>query len=142
MRSGAGGLPVHRAGHRVRRSDQHPHSGAADPALNSAQTVFTSTTVTTEKLTATRPDVVFVSNNSQIAAKTTELGIPTLQLIFQNFDDLKKVVTTTADVLGPDAQAQSLQVQWAATLLHPELFTELNMVAVAKNFYTRFRTTT
>jgi iron complex transport system substrate-binding protein len=78
-----------------------------DPALNNAQTVFTSTTVTTEKLTAARPDVVFVSNNSQLAAKTTELGIPTLQLIFQNFDDLKKVVTTTADVLGPDAQAQA-----------------------------------
>jgi iron complex transport system substrate-binding protein len=51
--------------------------------------------------------VVFVSNNSQLAAKTTEPGIPTLQLIFQNFDDLKKVVTTTADVLGPDAQAQA-----------------------------------
>lgn len=80
---------------------------AINPALNGAPTVFTSTTVTTEKLTATRPDVVFVSNNNQLAAKTTELGIPTLQLIFQNFDDLKKVVSTTADVLGPDAQARA-----------------------------------
>lgn len=78
-----------------------------NPGLKSVPTVFTTTTVTTEKLTAARPDVVFVSNNSQLAAKTTELGIPTLQLIFQNFDDLKKVVTTTADVLGPDAQARA-----------------------------------
>lgn len=77
------------------------------PALNNAQTVFTSTTVTTEKLTQSRPDLVFISSNPQVAAKTIELGIPTVQLIFQNFGDLKKVVTTTADVLGPAAQTQA-----------------------------------
>jgi choline dehydrogenase len=51
--------------------------------------------------------VLFVSDPSQFAAKTTEVGIPTLQLIFQSFDGLKKVVATTADVLGPAAQAQA-----------------------------------
>jgi iron complex transport system substrate-binding protein len=78
-----------------------------NPSLNKAQTAFTNSTVNLETLTAVRPDVLFVSDPSQFAAKTTEVGIPTLQLIFQSFDGLKKVVATTADVLGPAAQAQA-----------------------------------
>lgn len=78
-----------------------------DPALNKAQTVFTSTTVNIETLTAIRPDVLFVSDPTQYVAKTTEVGIPTVQLIFQTFEGLKRVVATTADVLGPAAQAQA-----------------------------------
>ena len=77
------------------------------PALKRSETVFTSTTVSTEKLTQARPDVVFVPTDNQVTAKTTELGLPTAQLNFQDFDDLKKVVATTADVLGPDARAQA-----------------------------------
>lgn len=78
-----------------------------DPALSEAQTVFTSTTVNLGKLVQTRPDVLFTDQNDQMAAKTAELRIPTVQLAFQTYDGLKKVVTSTADVLGPAAQAQA-----------------------------------
>jgi iron complex transport system substrate-binding protein len=77
------------------------------PALNQARTVFTNTTVTTEKLTQARPDVLFTDKSTQIGAKTTELGIPTVQLGFQTYGDLRKMVATTADVLGPDARKQA-----------------------------------
>jgi iron complex transport system substrate-binding protein len=78
-----------------------------DPALSKAQTVFTDTTVNIEKLNQTRPDVLFTDDALQTAAKTTELGIPTVQLGFQTYQGLKNVVTITADVLGPSAQAQA-----------------------------------
>jgi iron complex transport system substrate-binding protein len=78
-----------------------------DPALRQARTVFTATTEDTDRLVETRPDVLFNDVGTQDQAKTTELGIPTLQLGFQTFDDLKKVVGTTADVLGPAATAQA-----------------------------------
>jgi iron complex transport system substrate-binding protein len=77
-----------------------------DPALHQAQTVCTNT-VNIEALARQHPDVLFGADPTPFAAKTTAVGIPTLQLIFQNFAGLKKVVTTTADVLGPSAQAQA-----------------------------------
>ncbi|HEX4102436.1 MAG TPA: ABC transporter substrate-binding protein [Pseudonocardiaceae bacterium] len=78
-----------------------------DPALRQAQTVFTNTTVNAEALAQTHPDVVFADKSTQIAAKTPKLGIPIVQLGFQTYADLKQVVATTADVLGPAAQAQA-----------------------------------
>ncbi|HEY3896302.1 MAG TPA: ABC transporter substrate-binding protein [Pseudonocardiaceae bacterium] len=79
-----------------------------DPTLTKAQTVFTTnSTVNLEALARLRPDVVFASDPAPFAAQTTAAGFPTLQLIFQTFADLKKVVATTAEVLGPAAQAQA-----------------------------------
>lgn len=79
-----------------------------DPTLNKAQTVFTTnSTVNLEALARLRPDVVFASDPAPFAPQTTAAGFPTLQLIFQTFADLKKVVATTAEVLGPAAQAQA-----------------------------------
>ncbi|WP_261561694.1 ABC transporter substrate-binding protein [Frankia tisae] len=77
------------------------------PALRQAKTVFTSTTANTEELLTTHPDVLFNNTGTQIQAKTTSVGVPTLQLAFQTFDGLKKVVNTTADVLGPAARTQA-----------------------------------
>lgn len=77
------------------------------PALRKAPTAFTGNTVNIETLTAARPDVLFASDSTQFAARTADAGIPTLQLIFQSFDGLKKVVDTTAGVLGPAAQDQA-----------------------------------
>lgn len=78
-----------------------------NPALRGAQTVFTNSTANTEQLTQARPDVLFTDKSTQIAAKTTELGIPTVQLGFQNYPDLKRMVTSTADVLGGPARDQA-----------------------------------
>lgn len=78
-----------------------------DPSLSQAQTVFTSTTANLGKLVQARPDVLFTESSDQMAAKTSELRIPTVQLDFKTYDGLKQVVATTADVLGPAAQAQA-----------------------------------
>ncbi|MCH3964787.1 MAG: ABC transporter substrate-binding protein [Clostridium sp.] len=74
------------------------------PDMDKAKTIFTNTTVNTETLAQLKPDVLFMPTESKLLAKTKELGIPTVQLIFQNYDDLKKVVNTTAQVLGGDAK--------------------------------------
>ena len=89
-----------------------------DPALRNAPTAFTDSTVNTEQLTQTRPDVLFADKSTEIAAKSAELGIPTVQLGFQNYPDLKKMVTSTAEVLGPQAvpQAQAYNAYLDATL--------------------------
>ncbi|WP_446898649.1 ABC transporter substrate-binding protein [Clostridium sp. LBM24168] len=74
------------------------------PDMDKAKTIFTNTTVNTETLAQLKPDVLFIPTDSKLLAKTKELGIPTVQLIFQNYNDLKKVVNTTAQVLGGDAK--------------------------------------
>jgi iron complex transport system ATP-binding protein len=58
------------------------------PSLDNAATVFTTSTVSTEKLIQARPDVLFSDKSTQIGASTSELGIPTVQLGFQTYDDL------------------------------------------------------
>ncbi|OSY37753.1 MULTISPECIES: ABC transporter substrate-binding protein [Pseudonocardia] len=78
------------------------------PSLDRVPTVFTNSTVSTEELLQTRPDVLFTDRGTQIAAKTDELGIPTVQLGFQNYPDLKQMVSTTAEVLGGDAPARAV----------------------------------
>ncbi len=78
-----------------------------NPALAQAKTVFTTTTANTEELLNTHPDVLFNNTGTQDQAKAASAGIPTVQLAFQTFDGLKKVVTTTADVLGPEARTQA-----------------------------------
>lgn len=79
------------------------------PQMSKAKTIFTTTTVNTDSLAQLKPDLLFISTNPQLLAKTKELGIPTVQLIFQNYSDLQKVVTTTAQTLGGKAPAKAKQ---------------------------------
>lgn len=99
------------AGDRITATVLTPKSApwlyVVNPALHDAQTVFTNSTANTELLTQARPDVLFTDKSTQMAAKTSELGIPTVALGFQNYPDLKKMVTGTADVLGGDARQQA-----------------------------------
>ncbi|BBN99969.1 ABC transporter substrate-binding protein [Sporolactobacillus terrae] len=88
---------------------QYPWLYKVFPEMNKAQTLFTQTTVNTEQLAAQKPDIIFTSVNPQFVSKTKELKIPTMQLIFQNYNDLKKVITTTAQALGGDAQNKADQ---------------------------------
>ena len=78
-----------------------------DPALARAQTVFTNSTVNTEALLADHPDVLFTDKGTSIGRQTQTSGIPTVALGFQTYPELKNMVTTTAEVLGPGAQAQA-----------------------------------
>lgn len=91
----------------VLKRDAAPWLYVVQPSLQNAPTVFTNSTVNTEQLLQTRPDVLFVDKSSQLAAKTGEIGIPTVQLGFQTYPDLKRMVDTTAEVLGGDAPRQA-----------------------------------
>ncbi|WP_165922578.1 ABC transporter substrate-binding protein [Pseudonocardia endophytica] len=91
----------------VLKRDAAPWLYVVQPALANAQTTFTNSTVSTEQLVQTRPDVLFTDKSTQIASKAGELGIPTVQLGFQTYPDLKTMVTGTADVLGGDARTQA-----------------------------------
>ncbi|PRR79833.1 ABC transporter substrate-binding protein [Clostridium luticellarii] len=77
------------------------------PGMNKSKTIFTNNTVNTETLAELKPDVLFIPTQSKLLAKTKELKIPTVQLIFQNYDDLKKVVNITARVMGGNSQAKA-----------------------------------
>jgi iron complex transport system substrate-binding protein len=80
------------------------------PTLNKAQRTFSGAGFNSESLLQLKSDLLFLSNQSSspaLAAKTTELGIPTVELGFETYPELKQVVSTTADMLGPGAQAQA-----------------------------------
>ncbi|MDO4594236.1 MAG: ABC transporter substrate-binding protein, partial [Tissierellia bacterium] len=56
-----------------------------------------------EELLDTKPDVALTSNE-QMLESANSAGIPAVYVSFQNFDDLKKCVETTAEVIGDDAK--------------------------------------
>jgi ABC-type Fe3+-hydroxamate transport system, periplasmic component len=88
---------------------QYPWLYRVYPQMSKAKTIFTKTTVNTDSLAQLKPDLLFTSTNPQLVSKTKELGIPTLQLIFQNYNDLQKVVNITAQSLGGQAPAKAKQ---------------------------------
>nr|WP_283163428.1 ABC transporter substrate-binding protein [Sporolactobacillus mangiferae] len=87
--------------------NQYPWLYRVFPGMNKAKIIFTKTTVNTDSLAQLKPDVLFSSTNPQLISKTKELGIPTVQLIFQNYNELQKVVTITAKILGGTAPAKA-----------------------------------
>ncbi|MFT8317394.1 MAG: ABC transporter substrate-binding protein [Sporolactobacillus sp.] len=86
---------------------QYPWMYRVFPTMNKAKAIFTPTTVNTDSLAQMKPDLLFISTNPQLLSKTKELGIPTEQLIFQNYNDLQKVVNITAQTLGGQAPARA-----------------------------------
>ncbi|MCI1857598.1 MAG: ABC transporter substrate-binding protein [Sporolactobacillus sp.] len=86
---------------------QYPWLYKVFPEMDNAKTIFTKTTVNTDTLAQLNPDILFTSPNPQLIKKTKELGIPTMQLIFQNYNDLKKIVSITAKTLGGAAPAKA-----------------------------------
>jgi iron complex transport system substrate-binding protein len=100
--------------------------------------------VSTEQITQWNPDVIILGTN---AGGSSGAGAKTLATLAADpvFSQLAAVrnhrtyINPAGAYLWDRYSAEeALQVQWAATLLHPELFTDLDMVAVTKNFYTRF----
>lgn len=56
-----------------------------------------------EDLMNNKPDVIFVYKSSGIKQKLIDSGIPTVQIMVTNFDQLKKCMTLTGEVLGGNA---------------------------------------
>lgn len=74
-----------------------------NPQMKSAVTDFTNEGVNTEEVLKTKPDILFMPINSKTAGKVKELGIPTVQLNFTDFDSMKKTVKLTGEILGGDS---------------------------------------
>jgi iron complex transport system substrate-binding protein len=75
-----------------------------DPSLLKAQQTFSGgATFNPETLLALKPDVLIESNQTTsptVAAAATKEGIPTVEMGFETFDQLKTMVNTTADTIG------------------------------------------
>lgn len=54
-----------------------------------------------EELLKLNPDVVITPNN-EVAEKLNKAGIPTLNLMFSNFENMKEAFAILGDVLGPE----------------------------------------
>lgn len=79
-----------------------------NPQMNNAITVFNSDgTANTEELVKTKPDIVFMPLNEKNGNKVSELGIPTVQLNFTDFNGLKDCFKLTGDILGSDAKKRA-----------------------------------
>ncbi|OBR93899.1 vitamin B12-binding protein [Clostridium ragsdalei P11] len=74
-----------------------------NPHMSKTATAFTNTTVNTEMLLKTKPDIIFMPTDPKMKAKLKEVEIPAVQLNYKDFDSMKKVVILTGKVLGGDS---------------------------------------
>jgi len=92
--------------------------------------------VSPERVLAWQPDIIILGANCGTLADS-----PYAQL-FSGLNAVKngKVVQNPAGVFPWDRYGteSALQIQWAAQLLHPEKFPEVEMVKVTQEFYHRF----
>lgn len=73
-----------------------------DPAIKKVTSPFSGQDIQTEELLKTKPQVALTSDANQ--AKTLrDAGVPTANVMFQNFAGLKKSVKITANILGGNA---------------------------------------
>lgn len=56
-----------------------------------------------EELMQKQPDIVFCSTSDKNIDKLKSMGVPVVQLMFTNFEEMMKCVTLTGDILGGDA---------------------------------------
>lgn len=73
-----------------------------NPSLSDAITT-SNKDFNTEDLAAKQPDIFFMSPGNTNADKIKSMGIPTVQLNFTNYDEMKQCISLTAQVLGGDA---------------------------------------
>lgn len=72
------------------------------PRIEKVTAPFSGDDLQVEELVKLSPDVVLSSNDDQIAA-VRQAGLPAVKVMFQNFDDMRKTINLTADVIGGDA---------------------------------------
>ncbi|SHH97351.1 iron complex transport system substrate-binding protein [Sporobacter termitidis DSM 10068] len=76
------------------------------PGLSNALSTF-GTDFNLEELVQKSPDIVFCSTSDKNIEKLQSMGIPVVQLMFTSFDEMRKCVTLTGDILGGDAVAKA-----------------------------------
>lgn len=77
-----------------------------NPMLSKA-IVTTDKNFNTEDLAAKSPDILFMSPGNTNADKIQSMGIPTVQLNFTNYTQMKKCISLTAEILGADAEKRA-----------------------------------
>ena len=78
-----------------------------NPQMKNAITVFEPTSVNSEELIKTKPDIVFTPLNDKNVNKISDLGIPTVQLNFTDFNGLKDCFKLTGNILGDEAKKRA-----------------------------------
>ncbi|MFT8395052.1 ABC transporter substrate-binding protein [Propionibacterium sp.] len=76
------------------------------PSLNNA-IVTTAQNFNTESLAQKNPDIFFMSPGNANADKIQSMGIPTVQLNFTTYDQMKQTMSITGNILGGDAPARA-----------------------------------
>lgn len=87
--------------------ENRPWLARVNPQMKNAAPAFTKTDVNLEEMLKQRPDVVFSLRSPRIRTQLSDLGIPNVQLIFSNFEELQQSFNLTAKVLGPKAQKRA-----------------------------------
>jgi len=82
--------------------EKFPWMYAICPNFYNAKSTEFSTDMNLEEIIAAKPDVVFGSNEDY-REMFTNAGIPFINCMFTNYDELKKSVKLTAEVFGGDA---------------------------------------
>ena len=89
--------------------------------------------ITLDQITAWNPDVIFVkaqSNADTVLADPLWAGLKAVQN--------KQVYATSNNAMwnwSETSVESALQIQWAATILYPASFTNIDLAAATKSFY-------
>ena len=86
---------------------QRPWMKVINPQMNQAVTAFDNAGVSLETLMAAKPDIVFMNLNNKSGPRIADLGIPVVQLTFNDFDSLKECFRLTGDILGGEARQRA-----------------------------------
>ncbi len=76
------------------------------PRINEVPALVKGSDFNVEEVIAENPDVVIASSPEQIEAARSA-GLKAVEVMFQNFEELKKTVEITAQVIGPDAEKRA-----------------------------------
>ena len=80
-----------------------------NPQFTKATAVFGGNDTNIEELMKTKPDIVFMTGNGKNASQLTSMGIPTIQLSFNDFASLKECVKLTGTILGSKSSQRADQ---------------------------------
>ncbi|MBP2652397.1 MAG: transporter [Firmicutes bacterium] len=80
-----------------------------NPQFNKATAVFGGNDTNIEELMKAKPDIVFMTGNGKNASQLTKMGIPTIQVGFNDFTSLKECVKLTGTILGSESSQRADQ---------------------------------
>ncbi|MBP2643351.1 MAG: hypothetical protein H6Q67_1238 [Firmicutes bacterium] len=86
---------------------QRPWMNKINPQMNKAVAAFNMSDANLEALMKEKPDIVFMTLNNKSAKKIADLGIPVVQLTFNDFSSMKECIRTTGRILGEEGRQRA-----------------------------------